>query len=209
MINENKKFIFIHINKTAGRSISSALARMDNKGIKFNDKYHFHMPVFWLKSLVPNYDNLFSFCFVRNPYDWLYSNYAFITRELKILRRFNPDANNIPSFKEWLLNKNWHSTKRWAKQMKAVEPFPPIQIRQFSWWIDVNGECTVNYIGKFENLRDDFKVINQKIGVPYVELPHKNASKRKNDYREMYDQDMIDMVRETHKDSLKRFGYEF
>jgi len=209
MINRRRNFIFIHINKTAGRSISTALSTIDNHGVRTTKNYHFHMPMFWLMENIPDCKQLFSFAFVRNPFDWLYSNYAYITRELDIFKYFNPQANKIPSFKEWLLEDKWYSTRRRANQLNAVNPFPPMQLRQFGWWLDVNGTCAVDYIGRYEQLHQDFDYISQKLGMSTATLPHVNENKRNHNYRTMYDTEMIQMVEETHADDLSRFGYTF
>lgn len=68
-----------------------------------------------------------------------------------------------------------------------------------------NDQLLVNYIGKFENIDDDFKTITSHIGIN-VDLPHKNSSKHTS-YRDYYTDDTRDLVEGTFKVDYETFGY--
>jgi hypothetical protein len=65
----------------------------------------------------------------------------------------------------------------------------------------------VNFIGKYENLKDDFKKICNKIGISTT-LPKLNVSKSK-PYQEYYNDETIDLVRKTFQPDIKIFNYDF
>ena len=65
-----KDFVFVHIQKTAGKSIRQALGL--KKGANHNSAQQ------WLNEYtVDEWNNAFKFTFVRNPWDRLLSSYMY------------------------------------------------------------------------------------------------------------------------------------
>ena len=84
MISYDKKFIFVHINKTAGTSMEKALAdygvkKLEEKSdlkfeLNYNQSQHFNCDEY-KKYLGSEYDDYFKFTVVRNPFDRVVSYY--------------------------------------------------------------------------------------------------------------------------------------
>ena len=67
---------------------------------------------------------------------------------------------------------------------------------------------SVDYIGRFESIEDDFAEICSKLGIHGARLPHLNGpwSPKREDH---YDDETIEIVRKAHKADIEEFGYEY
>jgi arsenate reductase-like glutaredoxin family protein len=71
----------------------------------------------------------------------------------------------------------------------------------------------VDHIGAFENIQDEFKDICKSLGINTVkELKHENKTNYKNltiNYKDIYNQECIDIVAEKDKAIIDMKGYDF
>jgi len=188
MINHKHRFIFVHIIKTGGESIEKFFR--GRKIHKFAKNY---------KKQIGNrkWNNYFKFAFVRNPWDKMVSQYFFIQKKRK--------GNYKLTFREFILAFKSCSESEYINGKGIPVEFNPIQL---PWILDDAGNCLVDFIGRFENLQEDFNIICDKIGIPRQKLPHENKSKHKH-YTEYYDDEMKQIVAEKYAKDIEYFGYEF
>ena len=195
IISHKHKFIYIAISKTGTTTIHNAFSNLDdetlfiekaNKGNKnrVNKSLYKHIIATDLKKQIENYDEHFKFSFVRNPYDRVVSWVHYLLRERKI--NFNKYSFNdlIIKCPKWIFTK-----------------------QQFDMLFE-GDSCLIDFIGRFENLQEDFNIICDKIGIPQQKLPHKNKSKHKH-YTEYYDDETRQLVAEKYAKDIEYFGYEF
>ena len=194
MISHKHKFIFIHIPKAGGTSIENFL--LSYHGIKLNwqDKYPLkklsgkNRKQFVMGSGVQHKSisefaekfqkKYFCFTFVRNPWDWFVSEYQY---SIKL-------GLESGSFNQFI-------------EMPHVERF---HLKPQYTFINEN----INFIGRFENLQEDFDIVCDKIGIPKQQLPHINKSEHKH-YTEYYDDETRQIVAEKYAKDIEYFGYKF
>lgn len=199
IISHTHKFIFIKSRKTAGSSIQHALAKfcgpMDvltgagfcQEVVQVGGKNLAHMEATSIrKKLDPNiWSQYYKFCFVRNPWDLTVSRYFWDLKK---------ERTRESNFNDWV---KACSSSRWKKD----------ELTQYS---HVNGEMAVDFVGRYEQLEDDFERICLELGVPRPELPHEKVRHvKKEHYSTYYDEDTIEIVRQNYQEAIDIFGYRF
>lgn len=204
-ISHKYKCIFIHVPKTAGTSIEAALdmhGQYKNVGIeptkaRKNAESFFggglqHMPAKKLMLRVKNYNEYFSFSFVRNPWDRFVSAAAF-RGGLRRAKRGPLAINGFRRrFKTLLLN--------------------PRQNKHFftqSHYLYRDKELLVNFVGKFENLDADFDVVSKKLNLDIQLEQRMKTPDRKRPYQEYYTPEMRDSIGEKYLEDINNFNYTF
>lgn len=183
LISHKHKFIFIHIQKTAGTSISSAL----NPFCEESYPSLKHWSAFKIKKKFGSdiWNEYFKFTFIRNPYERLLSWYNMIDKSRNI--------SNPNSFHSYIQN-NIHSFSSFIMENKKVNinELPPQKISQFQK-ISENKSVIVDFIGRYENLNEDFIYICKKLNIPEIILPHINKFDHDH-YMNCYTKEMINEV---------------
>lgn len=213
MISLNEKFLFIHIPKTGGNSIQNILFQYseDSRSIS-SEKRQDGVSRYGLKSSIhaelakhsslndykeklesKTYQSLFKFTVIRNPWDRLISYYfsphrgqQYWNRELfqKFIRTVKPLTYYISTYSDNnLSNKSIYSVKD-------------------------KSYGDIHYVMRYEKLSNDFYDVMRLLKLEPKCLPHVNKSNRKN-YKEYYDKQLINLVKDTFAEEIEIFQYEF
>ena len=184
----NGTFIFIHINKTAGTSLGNAI------GLPI--KHHQTAREVIARIGRDKWDKAYKFTLVRNPWDKVVSHYEYRRKRNKTALA----SNEIP-FREWVrITYGPDKDPFYYNNPKAFQP-------QVEWLKDDDGKITIDFIGKFESINEDFRQIRNAIGID-AELPHLNASKRSG-YRHYYDDESREIVSKWFQEDIEFFDYHF
>lgn len=190
IISPSRRFIFIHVVKAGGTSVTNSL-RPFLPVAERATTHHKHIWASQLRPLIADYDDYFSFGFVRNPWDRLVSNFFWwqqvdkrgwdTTRYDRLIRgrRFHDYALGG----DWLITNN---------------------CRDFLYDGD---RRLVTEIGRFEHLASDFAKIARRIGLS-CELGWSNRSLH-HDYRQYYTSETVQLVADRFKADIDLFGYDF
>lgn len=200
VVSKEYKWTFYHIPKNAGISLRKAL---EPYGRRRGDTY-MHVGI---RDCEPA-DGHFTFAFVRNPWERMYSAYTFWNRRRKeipeIVGKFKSyDSLDMP-FKEWLVE-----GKFWEDDYKMGE-IPPFQRRSQSYYLtydDVN--LAVDYVGTVENLEDSLRAVTDRLGMEPCEIPRLNLNPVEDTYRQAYDEESVAFVAQHHSWEIAKFGYKF
>ena len=184
------EFLFVWINKTAGVSVAKAL------GIK-KDLYN-HYTAMELRSIfgAEAFANMFKFCFVRNPWDKVVSEFRF--RIWTYQNELTPDT----SFAEWV-------KLAYVNKDPMYHDWPKMFLPQLEWLTDEKGQIAVDFVGRFENVQNDFDRICDAIKIDRQSLSHENRSREPDSYRSYYDRETKAIVEKLFKVDIEYFGYEF
>ena len=198
--------------KTAGTSIQAVLSKycgsddiitpdMDTKQLGRNvDKFftdHPHPLIKDVKDFLGKqvWDSYFKFTFVRNPWDLVVSRYHWNMR--------GKDCSTV-GFTEFLNN-----------YCSAGAYFGPAHyfvndLQQN--YTTINNKLALDFVGKFENLKVDFKKICEIIGLPVSELSkNKNSYKPTyyNKYTQYYDDNSKALVEKYFSKDIDMFEYSY
>lgn len=206
LVSDSHRFIFVHIRKAAGSSIRDTLeplsiekprdpwSKVKSRFLRVEKDYHNyafrqHDDINVAKRLMPPelFTSYFKFAFVRNPWDRLVSEYEFIRRR--------PDHGRHSKvikmeFDQYILYQN--------KRFDA---------HQINMLADRNGVLLMDFIGRFENLQEDWNYVTDRLGITNKELTHRKKAGITN-YDAYYTPETRALVAELWKKDIEAFGYD-
>lgn len=199
MISHQHRFIFIHIPKTAGTSIETAL-RDGSCRLLPGEWDHGRVPHTPLNHLtlqeLVDYDLLtpaqlksyFKFCFVRNPWDRLVSEIF------------------CPWMAPWFKDMTVEQRLRRACDLAATSQGIGNHLRLQHDFLSADG-LQMDFIGQFEHLEADFNRICRLLGLE-VNLPHLNRSAHRS-YQAYYDAETQALAAAAYRPDIEAFQYKF
>lgn len=217
VVSYKHKFIFIRVPKTGSTSIINSLSNLDilynglftytgdavndisNLELEYITKIKEENPKLRIERnhsscsvceyLLNDFvcDKFFKFAFVRNPWSRVVSRYTWglnITNNNLVL-----NDKKINSFDEYVQNMEYDGFYEFLQSQS-----------------DFTDGC--DYIGKCENLQEEFDIICDKIGIPHYKLPIRNSSTHKH-YSEYYTKETEQIIAERYKNDIEKFDYTF
>lgn len=216
VISKNKKFIFVHIYKTGGNSVSRLLLPYARKREKFSQKWitryiinrinkllelgdqgnkwingiHKHATALEIKDYIGDnkFAEYYKFTIVRNPYDFLVSLYHYI-KQSPNHKKFQT-ANSF-TFKKFIINEiknNCHL--------------------QSDFIADNHGKIIVDYVAKLEHIDCSLSHIFKTLNIPYKKVPYSNKSERSSNEMIYYDAELLKIVNDYFKKDFELLGYK-
>ena len=200
MISFRKRFLFVHVPKTAGNSIQTVLRdysedqlvalRKEQDGIERfglrNPKYKIrkHSTLKEYRDVLGDeqFRSLCKFTCVRNPWDRMVSYYFTPTQQ--------PEHWNAKKFRG-IISKAASIADYLRLDQQDTDPF-----------------ANVDYIMRFENLTEDFRTLCDRLDIPPPTLPRYNRSIREH-YSKYYDTELRELVATRFAAEVERFGYTF
>lgn len=204
-----KKFVFIHIPKTAGTSLRVVLNRhaagpgLGNflsrrigrlfPGLERRVFYRWrtfepHLRYAEVQDLLPaaELSACFKFCFVRNPYERLVSFFRHIETHTE-----HPYHRRVAG---------WGGFQGLVAHLaELAEP------SQRAFVVDRDGRPAMDFVGRFERVGEDFAAVAEKLGIE-SRLPHRNANPTAR-WRDFYTEELRREVRRFYAEDFEAFGY--
>lgn len=219
LVSFDKKFLFVHIPKTAGTSLSFALSPYRNrkpdsfyckaktrlysnfilnkiptlkpKHDEFNFYNHTHLTAIAAQQIIPEntFKSLFKFTIVRHPVDWHYSMYRHILSKHR-------DSQYRPLFEPVFKHPTFPDYMQWRIDTDFIAP-------QVSQLVDASGAIIVDEVYRFESLKAAFEDICKRLNLS-LELPQMNKGVRT---REKIDNRTKNLIFEKFRVDFSLFGY--
>ena len=195
-------WIFVHIQKTGGNSVRTALG-----GDIFDARKHFTARELRKIHGESAWNACFKFSFVRNPWDRLVSWWSMIDNSRDYIDQAQPPnaffgyvLKRAKSFEDFLL--------RCDDEIVDSDGRKNIFRNQIDYLTDDNGAVMVDFVGRFERLQEGFDEICRRLGRAPVELPRTNVSQH-TAYTGYYTPATAEIVARRYARDIAQFGYRF
>jgi chondroitin 4-sulfotransferase 11 len=190
---DRHRALFIHVPKSAGRSIVRGL--FDVQSVE-------HAPAQWYQQLDPDkFERYFKFTVVRNPWDRVASAYSYLyqggskaSAEDQLWSQFIKSFSSLDEFVcQWMTEEN----------VLRNALFTP----QLVYLTDMFGQMSMDFVARFENLEEDFQSIADRLNIDAA-LPHLNQS-RARPYQASYTAESRSIVQRVYAKDIAQFEYQF
>ncbi len=205
LLSDSHRFLFVHVSKTGGSSVTQALQPYalkrgralwlrtlrplglprDHRRFRFTK----HASLRDAERRIPRavYATLFKFAFVRNPWDRLVSEYNAVLAK--------------PG------HRRHQRVARMGFRAYLLREAPRIVGLQIDMLTDRSGALGVDFVGRFERFDEDLRAVCARIGVtPPAVVPHVNAYAH-DPYETFYDDETRAIVARTWGRDIDAFGY--
>jgi hypothetical protein len=206
IVSHTHRFIFAAIPKTGTHSVRQALREhlgdndIEQVGLFVNKRFpfaelaatrHGHLGLAQVRPFLGEevFASYFKFAFVRNPFDRFVSYCAFMTRQSGEFDRAPQQVMRHVLFQ--------------LRPMQHIL-FQP----QYTLLVGADGKLLSDCVGRVEEMQESYDAICVRIGIPSRPLEQVNSTRR-GDYRQYYDQQLIDGVSDLYRRDLDLFGYGF
>lgn len=200
IISRTNRFIFVHVPKTAGKSLRSVLIEHGsylpdtpelylNPNLPTRDPRHARG--FKIAAYVgaEDWQSYYSFGFVRNPWDRLVSLYHFVLKTPR--HRIHDEVSNM-------------DFTSFALYFLSHDPEP-----MWNWLADESGNKIVSDVYRFEDLSECYEKIMKRCEIAHPPpLPHLNKSDRGH-YRHYYSDNIAEKVQYLYHHEISLFDYSF
>jgi len=203
-------FWFVDIPRTSSSSIRAELGRI--YGIPYGKAnviereysseqiFQDHLPSITMQQVFGSeiWDTLYTFSFVRNPWDRVLSMYHHRRKVCGI-----PDTL---SFRDYVIDLN---RRNWGQAGSLFE-YRWHYFGSSDYVCGGGDEILVNFVGRFENRKEDIGKIAARIGAEsFGDLAIQRASPQGRHYSHYYEEDTRNMIGELYIRDIELFHYEF
>ena len=217
IINTRYRFVFIHIPKCAGTSISSVYSGLSGPldlelgGTPFGERIqkaymeryrlHKHSTIMQVRKALAPYAGApwFVFSFVREPVERVRSAYRFLKSWLP--RSGHPDQS---------LFRNFSSAEEMFLSGYRADAINRMLYPQVTWLTDGNGKLDVDFVGSVDAAATGIAEINRRLGIGITaDLPQLNRGNGNDDGRdEQFSRTCLDAIRDYYRDDYETFKFE-
>jgi len=205
-------YIFIHNPKTAGTTMANLLERVGSS------KNSGHRSIESYKKEGIDLESTFKWGFSRNPYDRLVSAYRYHLAHITTFSKKGLRPEWTKTFNDYIVN------------LTDIQAASILHVKEQRHFLCIEGTPSLDFVGKYENLHDDWKYVCNKIfnkvpelenrnqgrahGHPALPLDHMLGLQRQKSFNkheehlQYYTPEMIERVNQIYAKDFEIFGYE-
>lgn len=186
---DQHRCVFIHIPKTGGTSVARSLFGVESRHVPYQE---------YERANSRKFRTYFKFAFVRNPRTRLVSAYDFLKRggmNPSDARWAEEHLGRFSSFEQFV--------HEWVRP-ENVTTWPHF-VPQHAFLFDDTGRIHVDFLGRFERLAADYRVVADRLGVNRPLLEENRSPVRARQDR--YTPEMTAIVERTYARDIELLGY--
>ena len=231
-ISQSRRFIFIHIVKAAGESVTelfdesgrwndlpiggTQFGEAVNRHYQKRHGFYKHSTSQEVRSVVGEqvWNDYFTFTFVRHPYSRILSLYKYAARMVDsqrspYLKRLPRKGRRKHPMWQWEAIQAYVQTNSFSEfirhpQYHADEASLP----QTHWIQDEHGQEIIDFVGRVENLEADLRIVADRVGLPAFKLTQKNRSAPGSGPEHFPTEEDYRLLEEAHQADFERFDYD-
>lgn len=215
LISHGHKFITIDIPKTGTRSLRESLSPLGIIDIhgeaKLDSEFYQHDRAIRAKKQFLKNDwvwrDYFKFVIVRNPWVRYFSFFKYFKNYGEKYSRRDKSIN----WGKAEINQGKHCVALFKNKddQTVLRNIILKNNSQDSYYSNEDGEVIVDHIARFENFKNEFIFLCEQVGIKAPDLQHGNKSNHSLNMYEIYNQDLIDLVRQKESSVINLKDYKF
>lgn len=226
IVSDQYKFIYVHIRKTGGTSLSNILQQYGNQSVILN---------LYQKVFIKRLAKTSVVRFLLDDYNpWERCDRLFGARfwaphaNLNSFREVLPPTQFNQYYKFGFVRNTWdylvslyhYDKKKASKNLAKVHGFDEwatkrLQddrfVRKHSQrlkWVDKNGKFLADFVGEMRTFEEDVAHISSRLGISFPNISRLNSTGRGN-HREYYTSALAQSVAVAFDEDIRFFGFEF
>ena len=207
----NRKFLFVHINKSGGGVITNHMSNNGNTTITGKHRSLTQMLNLAKQNYGLKVDDLYIFTIVRNPWARMLSMYLF----------YHPNNYNAPEFFSGKaeIDNNFNNWIKWiySPDFNITRKHGVINIKKFcfsnqlNWISNSKGDIYPNVkIIRFENIKNELEDLFKNVmKLEKINLETKIHPTKHKHYSEYYNNETKNLVADHYSKDIEYFNYTF
>ena len=195
---DDHRYHFIHIPKNGGQSVRYALELY--RDVSLSRPFHYR----YVDIADSVGRDLKYFCIVRNPWARTASRYMFGIQNAQIWPDGDPRKEYIANatFEQYVKDQRIlpipeHPDQPWMGPLSSW-------FNQLDWIRDEDGRVACDCM-RLERLSDDLSLYLDR----QIEIPRKNVTNQRYSYRDLYTDELIQLVADLFAEDIEHFGFDF
>ena len=191
--------VFAHVPKTGGNTIRNVVFDRQYEGPWFGD------------TLPKEWKPLFSFGFVRNPFDRVVSAWKMFCEGTADDAWELPEGGPLEFSLNDVLRLGLDRNAAFGHpRYNQVRPDAVLRLKNhiIPQTHPYHGLQHVEFIGRFESLQSDFDYVCDRLNIDSITLPRTNWTHRSR-YQDYFDDESRRLAEELYRKDLDEFGYQF